>query len=116
MKKNNSVLIRKLAATEAPMARTPSDDAYTPGTINPGLSLPVAYEIEGELLRDVVIGEVMTAFRRKRNGVETPGIFESTPVVSIERGEDQSIVRTANSVYVVIPLSPDAGESRFNIQ
>lgn len=103
MKQNNSVLIRKLAAADAPLYPTASEDTYVPGAYNPGVSPPIAYEIEGELLRDVVIGEAMTAFRRKRNGVEAPGVFESSTVLSIE----ETIVKTANSVYEVIPLSPE---------
>lgn len=104
MNKGNPVLIRKLAAVASPECRTPSDDVYVPGEINLGLSLPIDYEIEAHLLQDVVVGETMVAFRHKRNGVDVPGVFESTPVVSIERREDIGIVKTANSVYEVIPL------------
>ena len=105
--KNSSVLIRKLAAAEQPVSPTPASDDYSPGQINPFMSLPIAYEIEGELLRDVVIGEAMTAFRRKRNGVETPGVFQTSVIVSIEPSDDRTIVKTENSVYEVIPLSPE---------
>ena len=108
MKKNSSVKIRKLAPTDQPWLPTPAPEAYIAGVDNPGVSLPVAYEIEGELLRDVVIGESMSAFRRKRNGVEVPGLFVSTPVVSLEELTDRAVVKTANSVYEVILLSPES--------
>lgn len=107
MKKNDSVMIRKFAAVENPVARTPAARDYFPEGLNPGVSVPVDHTIEGDLLHDVVIGEAMTAYRRRRNGVEMPGIFQSTPVVSIEEEEGRSVVRTANSVYEVIPLSPE---------
>lgn len=106
MTKNKSVLIRKLMAAENPLVPTAAENTYINGHKNPGVSLPLAYEIEGELLHDVVVGEYMTAFRRKRNGVETPGVFETSVVQSIEQIGERAIVRTANSVYEVIPLSP----------
>jgi hypothetical protein len=106
VKKSDAVLIRKLSATDTgPFSLTP--EAYVPGEINPGLSVPVDYTIEGELLRDVVIGESIAALRHKRNGIVVPGIFETTPVVSIEESPERTLVKTANSVYEVIPLSPE---------
>lgn len=120
MKKNDTVCIRKVAAAENPLAPTPRKEEHVAGAENPGLSLPVAYEIEAQLLEDVVIGEAMRAFRYKRNGVAVPGMFESSAVMEIEPGEERTVVKTANSVYEVLPLSPtlwlyQRRESTFDI-
>lgn len=34
MKMNNTVLIRKLGAVDAPLVRTPADDVYVVGAVN----------------------------------------------------------------------------------
>src|SRR3989304_4717193 len=110
MMKNSLVLIRKLAAADNPAVRTPDDDVFVEGGINYGLSLPVAYEVECTLLNDIVAGSAIKALRHKRNGVEPMGVFLSSQVESVEHLTDRTVVRTANSVYEVISLSPTGPE------
>jgi hypothetical protein len=111
MKRDDRVLIRKRASTPDPICPTPPSNQYRAGEINYGVSLPIAYEIECELVNDIVAGEAITALRHKRNGEQVLGVFQSTPVVSIETGEDYTLVSTANSVYEVVPLSPEPTET-----
>lgn len=110
MKKNNLVLIRKLSAAANPDVSTPNAADYTPGIDNGFVSLPVEYEIEGKLIQDIVAGESIRALRYKRNGIPVLGVFESSPVTSIENKEDRDLVATANSIYEVISLSPEDPE------
>jgi hypothetical protein len=104
MNKSAYVRIRKLAASANPAAPTPDMKDYRLGEENPGLSLPVDYEIEGELRHDIAVGQPISALRYKRNGVEVTGIFASSAVVSITQSATSNIVATANSIYLVDTL------------
>lgn len=66
-----------------------------------GLSLPVEYEIEGELAAPIKVGECVLVFKDKRNGKKCDGIFQSTTVLEVS----PEGFRTRNSVYVTGPCS-----------
>jgi hypothetical protein len=70
-------------------------------------SLPVAYELEGELLAPVVVGYPLVIQRTVRNGVVCEGQFTSSPVREI--GPDW--VRTDNSVYQVKVMADELTET-----
>ena len=59
--------------------------------------LPVNYENEGVLLNDIEVGSSILMLRSKRNDVETPGIFQTSPVKKIEG----DLIYTENSVWKV---------------
>src|SRR5882672_9184799 len=105
------VSLRKLS--EAPNARCKSAlwREFTPGAEGDGReSLPVAYELEGELLAPITLGCPMRIFRTKRNGVEVDGMFTSSPVQAMDAGW----VRTENSLYRVRAIVPPVGATTFN--
>lgn len=66
-----------------------------------GLSLPVEYEIEGELIGALMVGNSVRVARDKRNGVPADSLFISSPVVNINISTPPSAGRfhTRNSVY-----------------
>lgn len=61
----------------------------------PGLSLPIDYEIEGELTGSIRIGYPVVVSREIRNGIRIPGTFITTPVTEVS----SDMFRTKNSVY-----------------
>lgn len=73
---------------------------HVSGTIQlDGLSLPVEYEIEGELSAAIEVGKSVLVFRDKRNGVKAEGIFQTSTVLEVS----PEGFRTRNSVYVTGP-------------
>lgn len=94
---NKTIQIRKIAAVVgglSPMEK----DKYVPGTANNVLenkSLPIAYSIEGELLSSIEVGKVVVVFRTKRNGIYTPGHFQTTELTEVT----ENTFKTQNSVY-----------------
>ncbi len=98
------VHLRKLLQVENPVSESASWAEWEPGALNSAKSLPVAYEITGFMMREITVGEPMQVLRTCRNGIETIGLFSSSPVVEIS---DRSVT-TFNSVYLIRILS--AGE------
>lgn len=69
---------------------------HVPGGLNDdGKSLPIDYEIEGELFRPIRVGESVRVFRDKRNGQPATGVFITSPVVEV----GTYFFRTKNSFY-----------------
>jgi hypothetical protein len=95
--KTLKVVLKKIAAVSTPLAPTPHAEDFIPGADNPGVSLPIEYTVEGVLITPIVIGQRVMIDRTKRNGIEVPGWFESTPVKEIKG----NIFTTANSVYQI---------------
>lgn len=97
------VVLRKIC--EAPEARFPAADwsDFAPGAPGPGyLSVPIAYELVGDLCEPLTVGCQIRIFRTVRNGVVHAGKFVSSPVQEIGTGW----VRTENSVYQFHILPP----------
>ena len=100
--------MRKLSAVESPEWLSATWEECVPGVWDPSRSLPVGYEIEGELFEPIVIGQRVLVFRTRRNGVyvkrrrlwPTPGLFlsdtgSSTPLEgALFRGRLKSAHRT----------------------
>ena len=99
MKADAIVKVKKLNALPGREAFTPSKEDHVPGT-NQCSGLPVDYEIEGYLIKDIKVGSTLLVDRRKRNGLEVPGIFETTPLQSW----DGRVAKTQNSTYIVEAL------------
>ncbi len=64
-------------------------------------ALPEAYTLDGVLLSDVAIGRAIKVWRHIRNGVESLGLFTSSPVVKIEGDK----LHTNNSIWRLEILS-----------
>lgn len=99
------VRITKTAGIPNPLVRTGSWEEFRPGYENE-TSLPVDYEITGELLTPIVPGRPVRCWRDSRNGVMADGLFTSTIVFEV-------LVRTWNSEYRItavgerLPSEPD---------
>lgn len=73
---------------------------HVPGVVQvDGMSLPVEYEIEGELSAPIEVGKSVLVFRDKRNGKKANGIFQTSEVLEVALNG----FRTRNSVYVTGP-------------
>jgi hypothetical protein len=101
--------ITKLKSVENPLFPTPDNSAYAPGKDNGDVSVPVDYTVEGYLLNEIQEGECARMDRRKRNGVEVDGTFQTSQIQHVstdlaQKGE--GMFRTQNSVYEV-KILPD---------
>ena len=96
-KRFQEVTVRKMAAVQEPKFNTPSWDQYNLGMENYNASIPIAYEVVGTLENDLVVDSSLIILRSKRNGVEVPGIMETSKVMEItEFG-----FKTQNSEYQI---------------
>src|SRR5438045_2838487 len=76
--------LREAADAPCPAAKW---ESFVPGRESPGdVSLPDAYELEGELLAPLAVGQPILVHRASRNGVAVEGLFTSTPVKEIGNG------------------------------
>jgi hypothetical protein len=58
-------------------------------------SIPVEYNLEGNLVYDIEVGHVVIVERTKRNGVEAYGMFSTSRVTEV----GNNYFKTQNSVY-----------------
>lgn len=89
------IALEKLSAVQHPASHTPPWDRYEVGTINPTTSLPSGYCIRGYLIGEIEIGRPVRILRTNRNGVESVGIFTSSPVTTLS----DNTFATSNSIY-----------------
>ena len=95
--------LRKLAVAPDALLPAAAWSEIKLGQLGPsGQSLPVAYEIEGELLAPIVVGSSITVRRTVRNGERVEGLFISSPVTAILGDR----ILTSNSVYKITTLPP----------
>lgn len=101
IEKGTEVEIAKIGIADDPKSKTPSWDNFHEGKDNPGKSIPEDYKAEGELFGEISEDIPLVIERTKRNDTERLGFFKTSPVQSVDRGEDEVIVKTMNSVYRV---------------
>ena len=58
-------------------------------------SIPIEYNLEGELSYDIEVGKPVVVGRTKRNGVEAYGVFSTSTVTEV----GNNYFKTRNSVY-----------------
>ena len=58
-------------------------------------SIPIEYNLEGELSYDIEVGKSVVVGRTKRNGVEAYGVFSTSKVTEV----GNNYFKTQNSVY-----------------
>src|SRR5881394_530215 len=91
------IKIKKIgAAAGGAQARRMEDHIAGLGDHGDEFSLPVEYEIEGELSAPIEVGKCVLVFRDKRNGQKADGIFQTSKVLEVS----PEGFRTRNSVYV----------------
>jgi hypothetical protein len=97
------VRLTKLRASQNPVEPPGNWGEYQLGQPTNSTSLPVDYTLTGVLLVPPRIGGKVKVLRTARNGIEVPGVFESTEVVEIgEHG-----FTTLNSVYSLTTISQE---------
>lgn len=102
IKKDQEVIIKKIAAAINADCPTPSFDNYICGVDNGDVSLPIEYEVIGKLNKDIIEGDYMELTRTERNGVKCAGIFTSSLIKSIKPSfKGACEVETNNSKYLV---------------
>jgi len=100
-KRGTLVRFCKLQAVENAEYSTPSKEDYIPGEVNRRTSVPIDYEVKGQLFEDIEPGGQVSILRWERNGVPITGIMQTSHIQRIETFEDHLIIRTRNSVYVL---------------
>ena len=92
--------IIKLKSAQNPKTPSGSWDTYKIGSPYNGVSLPVDYEMIGDLLFEIEVGSPVIVRCVERNGTPCDSVFTSTPVIEITADG----FRTANSVYLMEPV------------
>jgi hypothetical protein len=59
-------------------------------------SIPIEYNLEGELSYDIEVGKPVVVGRTKRNGVEAYGVFSTSTVTEV----GDKYFKTRNSLYL----------------
>jgi len=84
-----------------------SNDEYVPGSNGvENKSIPIDYWLTGELMYPLTVGRPVEVLRESRNGVKTPGIFMTSPVVELT----PTTFKTKNSIYDYLVLTNSAEE------
>jgi hypothetical protein len=94
------VKIIKLRAAQNPLVPSSRWDTYQIGSRYNHESLPVDYEMVGDLMLEIEVGYPVFMRCVERNGTPCDSIFTSTPVLEITPDG----FRTANSVYLMEPI------------
>ncbi len=70
-----------------------------------GHPISTGYTLKGYILNAPEMGASFRVWRTERNGIEKPGIFESTKVLATVTFPDgTTLFQTANSTYRITPL------------
>jgi hypothetical protein len=113
------IKVIKLGRTENPICRTPSVEEYTEGVAQPGISVPVDYEVTGDLIFPIQEGDRLSIARDTRNGKPCTGTLQTSAIQKVEElNEITLMIETHNSVYHVTqmlrPVRSESGESQLN--
>lgn len=96
------VRVKKIKEADGPRYSSAKWEEYSPGVDNGNVSLPVEYEITGEMrLADLKLSRPLVVARDSRNGVKISGYFTTSAVKSIAKIKTGFIVTTDNSVYEI---------------
>ena len=98
------IKLTKVSESANPDFKSAQWDHFICGVENPGVSLPIDYWIEGELLSEVTIGKPLTIARTTRNGIKNIGIFYSSVIQRITEISGKKIISTRNSIYALESL------------
>jgi len=96
-----NVKIKKVNTVDVPVCPTPEWRDYILGEDNGDVSPPLEYTIEGIEMSSPVVGEGYRVLRTNRNGVKKLGLFSTSIVKKITSIENDTIIETTNSVYMI---------------
>lgn len=96
------VKVKKISESAVPNFKSGNWNDYKLGEDNPDVSLPIDYEIEGEMMGEIKPMNSLMIARTKRNGVVATGIFCSSLIDKVTQvGANSILAETQNSVYLV---------------
>lgn len=98
------VKLKKISEAAAPKYRSADWEEYKCGQDNGDISLPIEYELTGELLGNLEVGAGILVERETRNGVECFGVFQSSCVNKITDKDNFKLIETDNSIYTLEDL------------
>lgn len=102
MNHGDRVKITKIAIADTAKYRSAGWDEWVAGSVNPGMSPPVEYEVVGRILYGIRLSHALVIDRESRNGVVVQGLFQTSAVQNvIQETETRVRVETYNSVYMV---------------
>jgi hypothetical protein len=90
------IYIEKLAEVEGGLAARQKHNHKDGRDHFDNYSLPIEYNLEGELINDIEVGKSVVVSRTKRNGVDAYGTFKTSRVTDV----GENYFKTQNSVYM----------------
>ena len=99
------IKLRKISESALPVCRAANWDNFIAGEDNGDVSLPIEYELTGNIVSDVNVGQHLVIDRKTRNGVDCSGYFRSTTIKKITKQDNLKVIETENSVYLLEDLS-----------
>ena len=92
---NKLIYIEKLAEVEGGLPARSMEEHNMGKPNGNNTSIPIEYNLEGNLIYDIKVGEGVIVERTKRNGVDAYGIFTTSRVTEV----GDKYFKTQNSVY-----------------
>jgi hypothetical protein len=100
MKTGQKVKLFKIDHLDTACYSNQSAGEQTAGEFFMGLN--IGYTAQGTLINEVVVGESLKLMRTHRNGVESAGVLNTSPVSEIESLDEATTqIKTDNSVYII---------------
>jgi hypothetical protein len=92
---NRLIYIEKLAQVEGGLPARSMDEHNMGKPNDNNTSIPIEYNLEGNLIYDIKVGVGVIVERTKRNGVDAYGMFTTSRVTEV----GDKYFKTQNSVY-----------------
>ena len=92
---SKQIYIEKLAEVPGGLPARNMDEHIMGKSNDHHTSIPIEYNLEGNLINDIKVGESVIVERSKRNGVSVYGVFTTSRVTEV----GDKYFKTQNSVY-----------------
>ena len=92
---SKQIYIEKLAEMTGGLPARSMDEHIMGKSNDHHTSIPIEYNLEGNLINDIKVGESVIVERSKRNGVSVYGVFTTSRVTEV----GDNYFKTQNSVY-----------------
>ena len=92
---SKQIYIEKLAEVPGGLPARSMDEHIMGKSNDHHTSIPIEYNLEGNLINDIKVGESVIVERSKRNGVSVYGVFTTSRVTEV----GDKYFKTQNSVY-----------------
>lgn len=98
------VKVVKIGESAIPQVKSGDWGNYSLGQVNPNVSIPIEYELEGELVGGINVGDALVVARTSRNGIPAYGVFCTSTIKAVAKSEKSITVETNNSFYLITEL------------